>query len=250
MSAQRAGLLLITGVLALGAASVDGPTPPVDPRTCGVALGLFASDPNFDYGPMLAEIASHGATDVLLSVHWVQDTVHSSHLGPQPGLSPSDATLQRSLGQAQDLGLRVSLMPVVHVQQRGPRAWRGTLQPEDRAAWFADYETLLLRQAEIAATFHVERLVVGSELSSLEADEARWRPLIAAVRARTDSRLSWSANWDRFEQLPFWDALDEVGVSAWFELGEDPEASWDAPAARLRAIGQKTGKPVFLTEIG
>lgn len=254
MSAQRAAAALVVGAVAVTGGALGGAGPPAAPpradRTCGVALGLFASDPAWDYGPMLSEIATHGATDVMLSVPWVQDAVTSSDLGPRPGRSPDAATVARTLAQAHQLGLRVSLMPVVRLEERAEGRWRGALQPDDRDAWFAAYTAHMTTHADLAQAAGVHRLVVGSELSSLEGDAARWRALVTQLRARTDATLTWSANWDRFEQVSFWDALDEVGVSAWFEVGDGSQARWDGPQARLRAIAAATGKPVLLTEVG
>ena len=219
-------------------------------RRCGVALGLFASEPDYDYALLLDEVADVGATDVLLSVPWVQADVTSSHLAPMAGQSPSDATLERTIAQARDRGLAVGLMPVVRLEQTADGVWRGALQPADRGAWFAAYGDLLRAHAELADRAGVDRLVVASELSSLEADTERWRPLIADVRQRFGGTLTWSANWDRFEAVELWDALDEVGVSAWFELGDDPETGWSRPKARLRAMAEAVGKPIVLTEVG
>lgn len=250
------GLLPVGGAVALaGLLSLSGPSfdPAVNPpvgRRCGVGLGLFASTPDYDYAPLLAEIVAHGATDVLLSVPWVQLDRTSSHLAPQPGQSPSGSTLVQTLTQAHELGLTVSLMPVVRLERRSQGEWRGALEPRDPEAWFAAYGGLLLEHAALAEQHGAARLVVGSELSSLEGQSERWRALIGEVRERFSGTLTWSANWDRFEQVAFWDALDEVGVSAWFELGADPERGWDEPIRRLRTIAETTGKPVVLTEVG
>jgi len=43
------------------------PTPPAEKQR-GVALGLFAEDVSFSYGPLLAEIVALGATHVALVV--------------------------------------------------------------------------------------------------------------------------------------------------------------------------------------
>lgn len=239
-------MALLAGAAVLGVVWVDGPPPPPGPRFCGVALGLFASDPDWDYEGLLGEIAEHGATDVLLSVPWVQEDIHASTLGPRPGQSPSGDTLVRTIRQAQAHGLAVSLMPVVRLVHREPGAWRGALEPQDRDAWFAAYEALLLDHARVTEAEGAVRLVVGSELSSLEGDESRWRRLLARVRQQTDATLTWSANWDRFEAVPFWDALDEVGVSAWFP----PAEGWEAPRQRLAAVQEQTGKPLLFTEVG
>lgn len=241
-----AGLALLAGGLALGAWMAKEPVAAAPKAVCGVALGLFASDPSWDYGPMLDEIAAHGATDALLSVPWVQDDVHAATLAPQPGQSPSDDALRRTIAQAQDRGLRVSLMPVVRLRTRAPGAWRGALDPADRDAWFAAYGALLLDHARLAEALGVTRLVVGSELTSLEGDVERWEALVGDVRAETGATLTWSANWDAFDRSPLWPLLDEVGVSAWFA----PADGWAAPRRRLSAVKAATGKPVLFTEVG
>jgi len=244
------GLGLVVGVgLWWNSRSSVVEAPPPE-RRCGVALGLFASDPAYDYGPLLDEVVDHGATDVLLSVPWVQASVHSDHLAPQDGQSPSNITLERTLEQARARGLAVSLMPVVRLDARAPGVWRGALDPADRDAWFSAYAELMHDHAILAQRHGAVRLVLGSELSSLEPEVDRWTALVSRVRAHFDGRLTWSANWDRFDHLPFWDHLDEVGVSAWFEVGDHPAAGWDAPIARMRAVSEHTGKPVVLTEVG
>src|SRR5262245_32982428 len=53
------------------------PAPPID-RQRGVALGMFAEDVSFSYGPLLAEIVAVGATHVALVVPLYQ-TDASSH---------------------------------------------------------------------------------------------------------------------------------------------------------------------------
>jgi hypothetical protein len=58
--------------------------------------------------------------------------------------------------------------------------------------------------------------------------------------------------------VPFWDALDEVGVTAYFELTPNEalpddralDRAWAAPRDALIAIARKTGKPLVITEIG
>ena len=66
---MRAGVLVtLVSVAVLGGAlgAARGTwhaTPPVDDETFvrGVALGLFATDPNWDYGPLVDEIATFRA---------------------------------------------------------------------------------------------------------------------------------------------------------------------------------------------
>ncbi|MBW2688219.1 MAG: hypothetical protein JRE19_20315, partial [Deltaproteobacteria bacterium] len=101
-----------------------------------------------------------------------------------------------------------------------------------------------------------QRFVVGSELGSLEPYDERWRALISEVRERFSRTLTYSANWDRSHAVEFWDALDEVGLTAYFPLASDGEPTsagalaqaWRAPRAQIDALAQRVGKPVLITE--
>lgn len=225
----------------------------------GVGLGLFASDASYDYGHLLDEIVRHGATDVLMVVVWYQSDVGAHDIGPRVGYTPSDETVRCTLQQATERGLRVSLLPIVRLVKRTPTEWRGRIIPRAGVdAWFESYERYLLRMATLAKEADVERFGVGSELLSLERHEAHWRALIAKVREVTPSKLFYSANWDHFEPVRFWDALDEVGVTAYFELARDDSPPserqlaemWRGPVRGLAALKARVKKPLIITEVG
>jgi len=71
-------------------------------------------------------------------------------------------------------------------------------------------------------------------------------------------RLTYCANWsDEAERIEFWDALDFIGVQAYYPLADrdrpsTPEvgARWQSIAARLERLARRTGKPVVFTEVG
>jgi len=225
----------------------------------GVALGLFATDPEWDYGPLVDEIRARGATDVLVVVNAYQSNRFASDIAPRPGHSPSEATVARTLTQVQGAGMRAALMPVVRLQTRGPHDWRGVIAPADGLdAWFGAYRRFVLPLARIAEDAGAYRFVVGSELGSLERYDARWRTLISDVRERFSRTLTYSANWDRSHAVGFWDALDEVGLTAYFPLATNGEPAsgdalaraWQTPRAEIDALARRVGKPVLITEIG
>ena len=68
-------VFLLSTLAALSPAADDG-------VQRGVSLGLFASDPRFDYAPLLDEIVAAGATDVQLDVVWMQRDIHSARIHP------------------------------------------------------------------------------------------------------------------------------------------------------------------------
>lgn len=246
MKALLALLTVLGASLALGADSRPAPHPDVR----GASLGLFASEPAYDYDAMVGEIASRGASDLWVVDRIVQRDLGANTLRRVPGQSPSLATVRRTLRQGRSRGLRLGLMLIVGLEERAPGEWRGRIEPRDRDGWFASYESHLVALAQIAAAEGVTRLVIGSELNGLEADGERWRALAALVRAHFDGELVYSANWDRYTAVPFWDAVDAIGVSAYFPVDgpEDARATWARELAAMESFAH--GKPVILTEVG
>ena len=225
----------------------------------GVALGLFATEPDWDYGPLVTELRDRGATDVLVVVNAHQSNRFTSDIALRPGRSPSEATVARTIRQVQQAGMRAALMPVVRLQERSARDWRGVIAPADGLdAWFASYRRFVLPLARIAETAGARRFVVGSELGSLEPYQERWRDLISELRALFSNTLTYSANWDHADTVQFWDALDEIGLTAYFPLvaGDEPASrgalaqAWRSPRAQIAELGRRTGKPVLITEVG
>ena len=73
--------------------------------------------------------------------------------------------------------------------------------------------------------------------------EEEWRALIAEVRQHTDAPLTYAANWTDYRQVPFWDALDIIGIQAYFPLTDDPDydeedirAGWAKRMGELRGL--------------
>lgn len=249
-----AGPLALIGAIALALHLCSPVRPKPDGAVRGVALGLFASAADYDYDPMLAEIADRGATDVLVVVPWYQADVRALAIAPRPGYSPADETVHRTLRQARRRGLRTALMPIVRLTARAPGEWRGVIGPPDVERWFAAYGAFAERMATLAAQGGAARFYVGSELSSMEPHTERWRALIAAVRARFGGRLSYSANFDHLDGVAFWDALDEVGLNAYFPMppGAEPaalDAAWVDARRRIEPLAAH-GKPIVFAEAG
>jgi hypothetical protein len=254
------GSALLFGSALAGPQGAQQPAPRLDGDMFvrGVALGLFATDPDWDYGPLVDEIAARGATDVLVVVNAYQSNRFASDIEARPGRTPSDASVTRTLRQVRERGMRAAMMPVVRLEERAPHEWRGVIAPADGLdAWFASYRRFVLPLLRIAAAEGAHRFVVGSELGSLERYESRWRALIEEARAIFPGLLTYSANWDHAADVQFWGALDEVGLTAYFPLsrGAVPTEAglaraWQTPLDEIRALERRVGKPVLITEIG
>jgi hypothetical protein len=227
----------------------------------GVGLGLFAADPAYDYTAFLDEIVSQGATDVAITVVWSQETIRDTAIAPRPGVAPSQENLLNTLVAARARGLRVMLLPILRIHTRAKGEWRGKISFDDSVAaraWWASYRNFILAMAQVAARSGVERLSVGSELLALEGDRVRWVELVAQVRRVFAGKLLYSANWDHVDGVTFWDAVDEAGMTAYFELGSASSTAsvaglvtaWQRWLPGLRTFAARVGKPVVITEVG
>jgi hypothetical protein len=70
-------------------------------------------------------------------------------------------------------------------------------------------------------------------------------------------KVTYGANWDQYAEVKFWDALDYIGVLAYFPLTKtaDPgateiAAAWEKRCAELAAFSKKAGKQFLFVEIG
>lgn len=140
-------------------------------------------------------------------------------------------------------------------------AWSGEVAMADEAAWAAwwrSYRRFLVHQAVLARRAGADLFAVGTELGATIHREDDWRRAIAAVRRFYPGPLTYAANWyGDFDRVPFWDALDLLGIDAYRPLAESPEASPRELAAGARATleplaaaARRHGKRVLLTEAG
>jgi hypothetical protein len=170
---------------------------------------------------------------------------------------PPPDWIVRPIREAHARGISILVIP--HLAYWGsPWSWRGAIEfpdPACRARFFETYTawmTAIARAAKDADGFSI-----GNETDKLVCCEKEWRAVIAAVRKETSAKLTYAANFDSYPTVPFWDALDAVGVQAYFPLSDakdptddDLREGWRRAIDGLRAISVRTGKPVVCTELG
>jgi len=175
-------------------------------------------------------------------------------------LDPNDPPqwLVRPIEEARRAGMQIMIKP--HLAYWGsPFAWRGEInfeRADERERFFETYRRWITDVARVTAA--ADAFVVGTELDALGNHEAAWRRVIADVRATTRAKLTYAANWDTYREIRFWDALDAVGVQAYFPLSAHDELSderalrqaWEPILADLRGLQRRTGKPIVFTELG
>jgi len=165
--------------------------------------------------------------------------------------------------QADTLGMDVILKPHIWIggydEEGVNRSNIGFGSEAEWARWENSYRRFLMTYARLARDVGADVLVLGTELSSVSTSRpAYWRALADSVRTVYDGKLTYAANWyEEYEDLQFWDALDYVGVQAYFPLADqsDPslerlQARWREHRATLQQVHRRTGTPVLFTEIG
>jgi hypothetical protein len=103
----------------------------------------------------------------------------------------------------------------------------------------------------------VEQFVVGTELGGTSGNQSAWREVIAGVREVYSRPITYAANHDEYEEIAFWDALDFIGVDAYFPLSEVPTTvisdlarAWEPIVADMAEIAQLQGRRIVFTEVG
>lgn len=164
---------------------------------------------------------------------------------------------QATIRLAKEQGIRVMLKPQVYI----PGGWTGALDfPNDSAwtAWEAGYSRYILLFAQMAEAEKVDLFCIGTEFNrAIQKRGDYWRQLIVQIKKVYRGKLTYSANWDDWAQVPFWSELDYVGLGGYFPLveGKTPEVSrlceaWKPIAERLESFSKTVSKPVLFTEFG
>ncbi len=248
------------------------PTGAFAPRWMGFNFGSWWRDSFGSSGSFraLANLAATGANAVaIVPTRYVADLAASEIF--ENHQSEPDANVVAMMRAARDLGLAVVLKP--HVDP-ADFSMRHRLQPADPDRFFASYEAMMVHYARLAQAEGAALFVIGTELVDLTEPrhEARWRALIAAVRAVYDGPLTYAANYGEELRVPFWDALDYIGVDMYAPLmtAADPSldqvvAAWLEPPRHdftdhvyggrplveaMAALSARHDRPVLFTEIG
>ncbi len=229
----------------------------------GFTLATWSENELYNSGPALQQLADSGANSVTYAVNWYTPHQYSTDIF-RTSATATDASLIWSIQKARSLGLTVWLKPHLDSQDG---VWRASINPSNADLWFRNYTTLINRYADMGRDQGAVGLAVGAELISMSTNpayEGRWRTLIADVRGRFPGKLTYSANWgsgdfaEEFPRIRFWDALDYIGISAYFELTTSTsptvaqlKASWNNwKTTKIAPVQQRWGKPVMFVEGG
>ncbi len=164
----------------------------------------------------------------------------------------------KSIQDAHSAGLKVMLKPHVWVKKDG---WCGDLTFDSVRLWqpFADsYEKYILHYALIADSMDVDMLCIGVEFRETAVLHSDYfRDLISKIRKVYKGKVVYASNWDYYDKIEFWDALDFIGVDAYFPVCQldiptqkTLKKGWGPIKEKLRLFSEKYDKKMLFTEYG
>ena len=220
-----------------------------------VAFGSSESDES------MARLAETNTEWISIGLSWVQSNTTSHDIRSDPSRTPTISSVEHAIAEAHRLGFKVMLKPMVDTleeedTQGYQTVWRGEIQPSDD--WFESYSSFINFFAEFAEENGVELFSVGCEFKATTDEKEQWRQVISGVRERYSGPITYAADWSNYRNIEWWDAVDYVGIDAYFLLSlfnNDPtltdlKNAWNNHADEIEAWLSTVNKPVIFTEIG
>ncbi len=227
-------------------------------RFRGVAIQINTSYQAVEtYSELVHEIADLGANTVMLCCTGTMEHAKSQGIYIDHRKTPAPAQMHEIMAEARARGLAVIIMPIVLLSHPRGSEWRGVIEPPNWEDWWKQYRQFIEFFADVAREGGADALMIGSELVSTEKYTSQWVKVIEAARARFKGRLGYSANWDHYKPIQFWDKLDFIGMTTYNTLADKKLPSVDEVAAKWKPVydevmnWRKTiEKPILLTEVG
>ncbi len=184
-------------------------------------------------------------------------TIGTNFMSDKIWWGESDTGISLTAEIANKSGVKTLLKPHLWVRN----GWPGDIEMKSDTAWqnwFSNYEKFILHYAELAEKNKIEFFCIGTELQKTSTHEKEWRAVISKIRSVYSGKLIYAANFhEEFEHIKFWDALDFIGIQAYFSLSNKRDATleeiiknWKGPLSAIERVHEKYNKPVMFTEIG
>ena len=155
-------------------------------------------------------------------------------------------------------GIHVMIKPQIWVWNG---EFTGLVKMQSETDWQElekSYRQFIMAFAKVAEAEKVEIFCIGTELENFIIHRpAYWRNLIAEVKTIYKGKLTYAANWDEYRRVPFWDALDFIGIDAYFPVAEsqtptveEARKGWALWKEELKNFSQKENKQILFAEYG
>lgn len=165
--------------------------------------------------------------------------------------------IESSIISARKVGLKIMLKPQVYIGG----GWVGDVDFASEIEWKKweeSYKAYIMEFAQIAAKHKVEMFCIGTEYNVAVKKRANyWKGLIKEIKQTYKGQLIYSANWDNYQEVTFWDELDYIGISSYFPLSQanNPTVNllykeWKPIKKTLKSFSRKHNKKIIFTEYG
>jgi hypothetical protein len=231
----------------------------------GVSFTAFRQDRYDGDSPerSMRNVSRTGAEWVSVLTTWYQPTIGSTDIAPTSA-TPTDAGVIHMVREAHALGVHVMLKPHIDLSA-DPGHWRGDIgalwhgRSPTWGVWFRSYRRFIYHYAILAEREGVEQFSIGCALAGTTAHARQWRRVIRGVRARFSGALTYSSSgFGEEEQITWWDAVDLIGIDAYYKLTSSPNptvddliAAWTPHVEALAALSERwDDQPIVFTAIG
>jgi hypothetical protein len=195
-----------------------------------------------------------GANALTVVVTFYQDGPRSDEPRVDSERTPTPSSVADIILKAKSLQFQTSVK--LHVDLDNGQ-WRGLIAPPDPSRWFDAYGDLVVTWASLAEAMGVDQLVVGTELAGTVEHEGRWREVVARARGAFSGEMVYAASWDEARTVPFWSAVDLVGVNFYAPVASRANShrfeilrEWQPWLERLQLLHKLAARDIMVTEIG
>jgi len=157
---------------------------------------------------------------------------------------------KKTIELLQEANIKVMLKPQIWVWKG---EFTGNITMNSDKNWELleqSYQEFILLYARLAEELKVPLFCIGTELHTFVQQRPQfWLDLIQKIRSVYQGKLTYAENWDQFENVPFWEALDYIGIDAYFPLSEakNPtlekfKSGWKKHKTKIEQLQFKKGK--------
>jgi hypothetical protein len=236
--------------------------PTAEPKQKGAAIIAYYQGQYRQMDGVVTELANAGADWLSVYVTIYQDTIDATTITRTRAETPTEGDLAHIIGVAHNAGLKVMLKPQINLLYDDAH-WHGQIgqnftNEAQWQAWFQSYTAVINHYAEVAATNGVEQYSVGTELTATAHRASNWRALITSVRNRYTGKILYTSNHSGEEtSITWWDAVDLIGLAAYYEVGRytgssvaQLKAGWAPVVQTLNTLAARHNKPIIFVEVG
>lgn len=236
---------------------VDHNTTPSAIKYKGVS---FVSPPNPVEGSAFDPINHINANyTAIIPFGFVRNGTHVVEFNTNQWWGEKDEGVIALVSYAHERNIEVMIKPQIWLMGGG---FTGHFDLSSESEWQAfetSYYDYIIHFAKLADSLQCGVYCIGTEFARFaEVRPAFWDLLIDSVRNNFSGEITYAANWDNYQRIPFWQKLDFVGVDAYFPLTtitDTPSVAsckegWQPHLASMEAFQQQTNKPIVFTEYG